>query len=1137
MPAPPTFRPSLPFPRNLGYRYGFNEVSHMSCTPKFLLLFFALLAQGFAATFGTVTPLTGGVVDIVLDVPRQRLYLVGVPDKIEVYSIPQRRFLAPIRTDSFPLAAALSRDGKFLYVACHNSSSINIIDPDQLAITGRVSLPAKPEGIAVGGDGRVLITTIGTGVNNSQNTLLLFDPSISDSRSLTALTLAPPTPASPGNPPTGQLLQANRSFLAASSDGRYIIGVNLPNTTTRAVFVYEVESATVLRSRTVNNISSVLSVSSDGTRFMAGLNLFETETLSILGQQNLANAPYPIAANVNFNTQQNQGGSTFSPDGNAIYSAFNIAPTQNPAARANVGQLQISDPDNLLIQMGLQMPENLAGKMLISPDGQNIFAISESGFVTIPIGQLSRSPIAVPERAAILLANDQCGITVEQRRSAIIIRNEGAGRLTANAQILTATTGAGAVGGFGGPGGGQVVLVPGGGGAIGGVVIGGPGGIQIGFPIGQVGNPANNVAVVNTSPTVSNSLTPEGPMVSFGYNSTNRSLGSTAPTNFLIQSPEAVNIPAQVRVYQNNRDAEARGDVLPVDQGISAGEALVDMAYDATRRRVYIANSGLNRIEIYDERTRKMLAPIKVGQLPRSIALSSDGSVLYVANSSSEYISMIDPDLQRVTGRLTYPPVPVATNVALTYPSVIAATQRGLLVVMSNGALWTSVGNQLIPRNNWNILGANPLRTPRTIAATPNGEYVIMMDGFGAAYLYDALADDIVQSRTIFTGAALNGYYGPITAGPRGAYYVVNGSVLNQSLTVISSNASSGNTTMVPAVTAVGNNQYARFTMPVRANATAVVTDLPSVEIVNTDTGQTIRKLSALEGPTATVVGNGRTNTDGRTMVVDATGTIAYVISTSGLSAVSLAAVSPADRPVLSQGGTVSSTSYTTDLPAGGIVSIFGRNLGTTSVASTSPLPTLLEGVCVTLSNTPLPLFSTSAGQINVQIPYTQAAGTYQLVVRDTNKKLASQTQNIRVVKYAPAVIVDPATGQAAIYDDKGRPVTKDNPTTRDRRLVIYATGLGPTKGGKVTTGAPAPVNPPAENIDAVKVFFGDKRYSQAEVVVEWSGLVPGFVGLYQINVYVPGDHLRGDNLDVTLRVSNIENKYIPAVKPTVAVD
>ncbi len=320
----------------------------------FLLL--GLSLGCFGATLGTVTPLTGGVVDIVLDSARQRLYLVGVPDKVEVYSITQRRFLTPIRTDSLPLSAAMSRDGKSLYVACHNASTVNVIDLDQLSVTNRINLPSRPEGIAVGGDGRVLITTIGTGVNNAQNTLLLYDPSITDSRSLTALTLVPPTPAVPGTSNTGQILQTNRSFLMTSIDGRYIVGVNIPNGATRAVFVFEVASATMLRSRTVNNISSVLSVSADGSKFMAGLNLFETETLAVLGQQNLANAPYPIAAAVNFNVQQNQGGSVFSPDGRTIYSAFNIAPTQNPPARANVSQPQVSDAENLLINMGVQMP-------------------------------------------------------------------------------------------------------------------------------------------------------------------------------------------------------------------------------------------------------------------------------------------------------------------------------------------------------------------------------------------------------------------------------------------------------------------------------------------------------------------------------------------------------------------------------------------------------------------------------------------------------------------------------------------------------------------------------------------------------------------------------------------------------------
>jgi uncharacterized protein (TIGR03437 family) len=1101
-----------------------------------ILIFFAIAIASFGATFGTVTPLTGGVVDIVLDSARQRLYLVGVPDKVEVYSIPQRRFLTPIRTDSLPLSAAMSPDGKSLFVACHNSATVNVIDLDQLAVVNRISLPSRPEGIAVGGDGRVLITTIGTGVNNAQNTLLLYDPAITDARSLTALTLVPPTPASPGATNTGQLIQANRSFLSTSSDGRYIIGVNIPNGTTRAVFVFEVASATMLRSRTVNNISSVLSVAPDGTRFMAGLNLFETDSLAVLGQQNLANAPYPIAAAINFNVQQNQGGSVFSPDGRTLYSAFNIAPTQNPPARANVGQLQISDPSNLLIRMGIQMPENLSGKMVISPDGANIFAISESGFVTIPIGQLNRSPLASPERTALILANDQCGVTASQRRSSVMVRNEGTGRLTATAQILTNVTGTAGVGGAGGPGGGApgggIVIVPGGG-------IGGAIGLPIGRPVGEVGTPATNPAVVNASPTVQNTITADGPVINFGYNSTNQNLGSTAPTNFLVQSPEAVNIPALVRVFQNNRDAEAKGDIMPVEQGISVSEGLVDMVYDASRRRVYIANSGLNRVEVYDERTRSMLAPISVGQLPRSLALSNDGSTLYVANSSSEYISVIDPGSGRVISRLTFPPLPVLANVALIYPSQIAATQRGLLVIMNNGSLWTSVGSQLIPRTNWNILGASNLAAPRTMAATPNGEYVIMQNGNGVVYLYDAIADDIVQSRQVFTGTQLQGYYGPITAGPRGSYYVVNGTVLNQSLTPISGTTAPGQvaTATIPAVAAIGNNQFARFSMPVRANATATVTALPAVEITNTDTGQALRRLTALEGPIATVVGTQRTNIDGRTMVVDAAATTAYVLTTSGLSIVSLEATVVTDRPTLSNGGTVSLGSYTTDLPAGGIVSIFGRNLGNTVVASTAPLPTILDGVCVTLNNSPLPLFSTSSGQINVQIPFERTAGAFPLIVRDTNKKIASLPQTVRIVRAAPSVLVDPVSKQTAIYDDKGRAITPDNPTTRDRRLVIYALGLGPTKGTRVAAGALSPTTVPAETVDTVKVFFGDKRYSQAEMIVEWSGLVPGFVGLYQINIYVPGDRLRGDNLDVTIRVGTVENRFIEAVKPTVSVE
>ncbi|MGH9657724.1 MAG: YncE family protein, partial [Bryobacteraceae bacterium] len=337
-----------------------------------------------AATFGTVVTLVGGAADLVLDEPRGRLYLVNSnSSRIEVYSIAQRRYLNPIRTDTRPLAAALSRDGRVLYVTSHDQASLNLIDPDTSTVVKRVALPARPEGVAVGGDGRVLITTIGTGANNAANTLLIYDPQANTGSDLIVVAIPPSTPAPPVAPPSGRPALATRSALLTTQDGRFIIGVNNTQQNQRSVFVFEVASGTVLRARTVANVSNVLSIAPDASKFMAGLTLFETETLVVMAQQNAANAPFsfPGGQPNNFNLQQNQGGSAFSPDGATLYSAFNIAPVQNPAARPNVSRLLLNDPDNLLIQLGLQLSENLAGKMVISSDGSTVFALSESGFL------------------------------------------------------------------------------------------------------------------------------------------------------------------------------------------------------------------------------------------------------------------------------------------------------------------------------------------------------------------------------------------------------------------------------------------------------------------------------------------------------------------------------------------------------------------------------------------------------------------------------------------------------------------------------------------------------------------------------------------------------------------------------------
>ena len=1106
-----------------------------------LVVAMALLGSAYAATFGTVFNLTGGAMDIVLDEAHGRLYLLRPApyNAVDVYSIPQRRILASIPTDALPISAALSRDSNVLYVTCHDASALDIIDTNSLTLTGRVSLPAKPEGVAVGNDGRVLITTIGSGAGNLLNTLLIYDPSATDATVLSTVPVAPPPPLPPQLPAlVGRAFLATRSQLLATPDGSKIIGVNAFNAANRVVFVYESVSGTVLNSRIVGDLSTVLSVAPDGSKFMLGLRLFETDTLTVLAQANAANAPFPLNPNINvqgfaqvaqqFNLQQNQGGSVFARDGASIYSSFNIAPVQNPPARANVSQLFLSDPDNLLIRMGLQMPENLAGKMVISSDGGAIYALSESGFVTIPIGQMSQSPIAVPEAQVALLASDQCGVTADNRRTQIAVRNEGRGALQIAGPTLVQTLAVTQPPGLGGPGG------PGGGAPGGPIIIVLPPVPGAGQP-GQLPPGVNQqqAQVIQTAPQARTQQTPNGPVVDYTFAAlAGRSPGTVPPHDFILNAPTAINIPRSMRVFQNQRDAESRAEVMAVDIGVSPNEALVDIVADNVRQRLFISNSGLNRVEVFDMRSKQFRAPIKVGQLPRSLALSPDGFTLYVANSGGESISVIDTEKLEVIGRIKFPPIPFNGTVAVVTPSIIAASERGLQIIMSNGTLWRVIGDTAVPRPISAQIGTAVIPAPRTMASTPNGEFILMLDGNGVAYLYDALVDDYVVRRQLFT-PPITGAYGAIAAGPRGQYYVVNGVAFNQSLSPVS--AGTPSTRPIAAVAATAGTMYARFSQPVRANANALPADAPTIELVDSNTGAMLRSVPALEGPLSSVIGNARANFTTRGLVLDASATTAYALTTSGLSIISLEAQNPQDRPLINPSGTVNIASYTPSIAQSGLISIFGRNLASGAVAAPQ-LPTMLGGVCVTVNNIALPLIMTSSGQINAQIPPELATGRFPLMVRSLDRKIASTPQMITVARYAPAVFANEQTGQAAIFHvDGGVRVSRDEPAKRDQRLIMYATGLGPPKV-RVPAGAPAPMDGSAES-DPVKVFFGDPRYRQAEIIVEWSGLAPGMVGVYQINLYVPGDHMRGDALPVTIRVGNINSPTTGPLVPVVAVD
>lgn len=425
--------------------------------PAFLvlsaLLLMASLPAGplLAATFGTVVASGLSYSDIVLDQSRSQLYLVvNASSQVQVYSLKQNAFLNPIATDAQPVSAAMSPDGNYLYVTSYGSASLDVIDLNTGVVANSISLPSFPEGVAVGGDGTVLISAVPVTTGSTSNTLLVYNPTASATqRSVMSVPIVPPAPT-PATlpPPSNRIFNSYSSRLIATADGKYIIGADGTSTTGSVVFVYEVASGTVLRSRAVTNLSNSLSVSPDGTEFMAGSRLFSTGTLQVIAQENAANAPFtfPTGTAGSFNTETNQGGSIFSADGTILYAAFDMAPPG--AARANVTQLLFNDPANLLINQSLQLPENLVGKMVIDSAGANVYALSDSGFTILPVGSTYNSPVAQPASRAVLLMSDVCGVYASQNIASDVISNLGKGHFTLTvAQAAAATTTPGFPGG------------------------------------------------------------------------------------------------------------------------------------------------------------------------------------------------------------------------------------------------------------------------------------------------------------------------------------------------------------------------------------------------------------------------------------------------------------------------------------------------------------------------------------------------------------------------------------------------------------------------------------------------------------------------------------------------------------------
>jgi uncharacterized protein (TIGR03437 family) len=224
------------------------------------------------------------------------------------------------------------------------------------------------------------------------------------------------------------------------------------------------------------------------------------------------------------------------------------------------------------------------------------------------------------------------------------------------------------------------------------------------------------------------------------------------------------------------------------------------------------------------------------------------------------------------------------------------------------------------------------------------------------------------------------------------------------------------------------------------------------------------------------------------------------------------------NTPTLTAGGVVHAASAAGGVPIapGSLITIYGSNLAdVTGQASTLPLPQMQNGTQVWMGNQALPILYTSSGQLNVQVPFNTPVDTqYQISVQRDNSLSVPEQLVVAAAQPGVFAVNQQGNGQGVIFKSDGVTLAQPGtPATAGETVVIYCTGLGAVNP-PVPEGTPPPSSPLSTTVNTVTVSIGGN-----DAPVQFSGLTPGFPGLYQVNAVVPAG-MSGDAIPLVVSVA-----------------
>jgi uncharacterized protein (TIGR03437 family) len=968
-----------------------------------------------------------------------------------------------------PGALAISQDSQYLMIAHYGNGvtspqGSNLITLIHLSDGSRLTFTTgdPPLGVAffcptpncAAPQGMIVTTT----------SVLQFDP-VSGQTSImsTFANLANTLPVAQATIP-GQILQ---TALATSADGSTVWGIGGATTGSQVVFKYSARTNSLIGGTYVTSppLLPRVSVAADGSSAMIGYSLVDSN-LNLQGRYPNVLASATItgsAIDTAHGIIYGQFPDANSPTGSATSSSTPAGSTSSVKLPA----LLLMDSTNLTVHDRLTMPEDIIGRAILNSAGSTLYSISESGVMILPVGNLNKYHRVAASAEDVLTATNFC-----------------------NRSQVTQT-----------------------------FSVSDPGGNHTDFAVSAA---QTGVTIIQSS-----SVTPATVQVRVDPNAFPGS-GGTTPVTLTITSSSAVNQPKPVRLLFNNPDPSQRGTV--VDQpGV-----LSDILPDSSRNRYYVLRQDQNQLLIFDAGSNNVIATLPTATSPTMMAMTSDQNYLLVGHNDSQYVTVYDLNAMQQVSPVILP--------GGHYARSIAASNAALLVLARN----EGNGNGVVDTIDFLARTAAPLQSlgiyknnvspTGVLTASPNGSTVLLASPDGNVMLYTAAANTFVASRQDLT--SLSGAF----AASNYSNYIVGNNVLDASLVPLGTLGTSGSASsgfyfmdqggfLASAATNASAGVMQRVsnvaqgvtgspvliteapllpTAPVTTASTGSGTGSGSTGSGSSGSGSSTGSGSSSGSGSSTGTGTTPTNGSGSSSVyaqASFTRTVApmmgngtvVVLTTSGITVLAAnydAAVAP---PSIST--VVNAANGQQPVAPGGLISIYGAQMSPVNMATSQiPLPTALGDSCLSVNGTPVPLLFVSASQINAQLPFN-VSGNATLTIHTPGG--ISDNYLFGVQPAAPSVFqsgaAGPETGLATIVRaSNSQLVTATNPVHPNDTLVIFLTGMGQTTP-TVTSGMPSPSSPLAQANISPNVTLGGTPLG-----VSYAGLVPGEVGVYQINATVP---------------------------------